>query len=118
MRRLLRTDGSMEDYRKPMDMKQIGQLIGAATMDTVMLRHLGTPRHVMIVDDNGWETKPVTSSEGGVGTLTLVPVKPLKPINPRATAMYLLECRPGTSHQIVGDVFICPDEDFEDPAIG
>ena len=41
-----------------------------------------------------------------------MPAKPRKPINEKATALYHANCRPGTTHQIVGDVVIVPDEDY------
>lgn len=110
MRKLIRTDGTTLDLPDPVSIDQIHDLIGAATLDTVNLHHLGKPLHVMAVDDNGYETKTVV-----VGNhTTLVPIRALKPINVEATRLYHLNCEPGTTHQIVGDVVICPDEDFEE----
>jgi hypothetical protein len=107
-RRLLRTDGTSEDLPAPVTIKQIEKLIGARCIDCVNLRHMGDPRHVMCVDDAGYEVEAV--EDGNV--TTLVPVRPLKPINLEATRLYHLNCAPGTTHAIVGDVVILPDEDF------
>jgi hypothetical protein len=35
-----------------------------------------------------------------------------KPVNQKATALYHAVCRPGTLHQIHGDVVIVSDRDF------
>lgn len=112
MRRLIRTDGTVQDFDQPVSMQEIHRLIGAATADTVMLRHMGSPLHVMIVDDNGYETRSEVYQEPGRFVEMLVPVRALKPINAEATRLYHANCAPGTTHQIVGDVFVVPDEDF------
>lgn len=92
MRKLIRADGSTMALPKRQSMEWLRQLIGADTLDTVNLRHLGRPTHVMLVDDNG-------HAKG-------------RPVNAEATRLYLANCRPGTVHEIVGDVVIVPDEDF------
>lgn len=107
-RRIIRTDGTIEPVDKPMPVGAIEKMIGAATADTTMLRHLGHPRIVMAVDDNGYETR--AEQHGNV--TELVPVRARKPVNEIATALYLANCTPGTTHQIVGDVYICPDDDY------
>lgn len=109
MRKLIRTDGTTLDLPSAVTIAEIHELIGATTLDTVNLHHMGDPLHVMAVDDNGYETKTVV-----VGNhTTLVPIRALKPVNEEATRIYHLNCTPGTVHQIVGDVVICPDRDFE-----
>lgn len=108
MRALLRADGTREDFAGPLGMDAISTLIGAETCDTVNLHHMGRPLHVMAVDDSGWATEQVKSD----GVLYLVPVRALRPINAQATELYLKNCQPGTTHQIAGDVFVCPDSDF------
>jgi hypothetical protein len=108
IRRLIRTDGAVQDFERPVALAEICRLIGASVTDHVGLRHLGWPLHVMIVDDLGYETQAI---QDGNSTL-LVPVKAKKPINAEATRLYHANCPPGTTHQIVGDVFLCPDEDF------
>lgn len=109
MRRLIRVDGSIEEFAEPIrKWDAIEKLIGANTVGVVRLRHLGEPEHVMLVDDNGYESKCVETPEA----IVLVPVKARKPVNPEATKLYHANCVPGTTHQIVGDVLVVPDEDF------
>lgn len=108
MRRLIKTDGTTQDFDTPQTLEQIRNLIGADALDTVNLRHMGYPLHVMAVEDKGYETRAVV--EGNV--TTLVPTRARKPVNLEATKLYHLNCIPGTTHQIVGDVFISPDDDF------
>lgn len=110
MRAVIRCDGSIEELPEPVSITQVCELIGASTLDTVALHHMGQPLHVMMVDDIGYETKSIVD---GNATL-LVPMSARKPVNAQATALYLLNCRPGTTHQIVGDVVVVPDEDFAD----
>jgi CBS domain-containing protein len=94
-RHLIRADGTLSPIERPLSMREIATLIGADTLDTVMLRALGRPLMVMVVDDLGID-------------------KDL-PVNPIATAMYRLQCLPGTTHQIRGDVVITFDDDFAGP---
>jgi hypothetical protein len=107
MRKIIRTDGTEIDVPVPQTMAQIRAAIGADGLDTVALHHLGHPLHVMLVDDNGYETRAVETGD----TITLVPIRARRPLNQKATQLYLANCRPDTEHQIVGDVFICPDRD-------
>jgi hypothetical protein len=109
MRKLIRTDGTEEELHGPVSMADIEQMIGAAGIDTVNLRHMGHPLHVMVVDDNGYETVHV---DHGDGHHELKPVRARKPVNEKATNLYWANCKPGTTHQIVGDVVIVPDDDF------
>ena len=108
MRKLIRTDGTSVDLPMPLTTSQIGALIGAKTLHTVSLHHLGSPLHVMVVDDAGYETE--TINDGGV--ITLKPVRALKAENVEATRLYHASCRPDTTHVIVGDVLVVPDMDF------
>lgn len=113
MRRLIRCDGSHMDYEIPVSFDEVLKLIGAADgYDAVALRHLGQPLHVMLVDDRAYVTRTETHDMGGCTRIDTIPVKALKPLNPEATRLYHANCHPGASHQIVGDVFVCPDEDF------
>lgn len=109
MRKVIYTDGTELELPTPIKFEQIGKLIGATMFDTVNLRHLGHPLHIMIVDDNGYETKAITK---GVVT-ELKTVRARKPLNQEATRLYHANCHPGTTHQIVGNVAIVPDSDFE-----
>ena len=69
------------------------QLIGAQAIDTVVLtRKEGMADEVMLVDDQGhWKKLPE---------------------NEEATRLYHGVCRPGTTHQIRGDVVIVHDADL------
>lgn len=92
MRKLIRVDGTEQELPARQTLQQIYGLIGCRTIDTVLLRHMGQPLHVMCVDDTGM-------IDG-------------RPANPRATELYHKNCRPGTTHPICGDVVIVPDHDF------
>lgn len=106
---VLRTDGSQEVIERKPTLDAISAIIGAETIDTVNIGRATGSDLVMAVNDRGHETKAV--ERGGV--LTLVPTKPLFPVNAAATALYLEICIPGTTHQIVGDVVIVRDRDFD-----
>jgi hypothetical protein len=108
---ILRVDGSEEKHEiaKHGAMGAILKLIGADTIDSVNLRKTATFGDVMLVDDNGWDCETV---EHGPGHIEFKPVKARKPINAQATKLYHAVCRPGTTHQIAGDVAICWDKDF------
>ena len=90
-------------------MQEATTLIGATSTDTVCLRNMGEPLHVMIVDDHGYEVTPIQHTWG----IELRPTRARKPLNEKATALYHLNCVPGTTHQIVGDVVVTPDEDYD-----
>jgi hypothetical protein len=79
--------------------------IGCESIDAVNLRN----GKIMAVDDNGWECEMV---QLGPGHFAMKPLWPRKPINAEATKIYHTVCRPGTTHQIAGDVAICRDKDF------
>lgn len=104
---IIRTDGSEEchEVSKALVFRTIDRLIGADCTYTV---NLGDGR-VMVVDDNGYESKCV---DNGNGHFALVPMRARKPVNAKATALYHAICVPGTRHQIVGDVAIAIDADF------
>lgn len=59
-RRIIRADGSIELLRHALPMDEIRRRLCAEMLDTVMLRHLGRPRMVMLVNDAGYETEAVT----------------------------------------------------------
>lgn len=115
MRRLIRTNGTTQDFASPVPGRLVAGLIGAGEkgIDFVTLKHMGHPLHVMHVDGSGHQTKE-TTSVGPLGEtrITIESIGHNKPVNEEATRLYWLNCRPGTTHQIVGDVFICPDDDF------
>ena len=41
-------------------------------------------------------------------------VKARKPVNEEATRLYRLNCLPNVTHQVLGDVMVVPDADYED----
>lgn len=91
-RRLLRADGTSEDLPAPLDTRAIAKMIGASTLSSVVLKHMGRPLHVLMIDDAG-DARAL-------------------PINRTASKLYWLNCIPGTTHPIRGDAVIVPDEDF------
>lgn len=112
---IIRTDGREErhDVSRTFAFETIHRLINAQTFDTVNLRD----GRVMLVDDAGYEIREVDlglqSGPGGLAhTVRHEPVRARKPVNEKATALYHGVCRPGTTHQIVGDVAIVVDKDF------
>lgn len=88
-RKIICADGTEISLDKPISTAQAAEMIGAACLDKVTL---ADGVHVMLVDDLGHQR--------GL------------PVNAKATALYHERCRPGTTHQIVGNVVIVPDTDF------
>lgn len=86
--KVIRVSGVEEAIEGAPRIATIETLIGADCLDTVNLRD----GRVMLVDDNG-------ISKG-------------LPVNPVATGLYHAVCRPGTTHQIRGDVAVVYDNDF------
>ncbi len=111
LRLLIRTDGSTLALPRSLSWPELLALMGAETIDTVVLHHLGEPRHVMLVDDAGYEVEEIQHSPAHFERR---PVRARKPVNAEATRLYWLNCRDGTTHQIVGDVIVVPDGDFAD----
>lgn len=108
-RMILRTSGAVEALPGPLSMAELCSRIGADLPDTVRL----AGGYVMLVNDRGYETKPVESVEpDGTHVVELRVVRALLPLNVEATRLYHGVCRPGTTHQIVGDVAVVPDSDF------
>lgn len=79
---VLRTSGVQEPLAAFPTLAAIRELIGAQTLDTFRTRDGRT----VYVDDNGHERD--------------------LPLNPAATKIYRAICRPGTTHEIRGDVVI------------
>lgn len=105
----IRTDGT--EY--VLDRVTLSNIYKACEADCVDFVHIGRANGTylyMAVDDNGYES---TMVERGPHAVELVPVKARKPVNSRATELYHAVCVPGTTHQIVGDVALYHDEDFE-----
>lgn len=89
LRIVIRTNGTMKVLDRPQTISEACAQIGADTLDTVIL---ADAQHVMQVDDTG--------------------VLKELPINDVATRLYRERCRPGTTHEIHGDIVILPDGDF------
>lgn len=105
----IRTDGTEDTIDADPASDVFGHIeheIGAKMLDSVNLRD----GRVMFVDDHGYETKEM---EHAPGYIEVVPVRALKPVNEKATALYHAVCRPGVTHRIVGDVCIVVDKEFE-----
>lgn len=92
MRRVIHADGTTLDLPERRSIGSISAMIGATTLQTVTLRHMGRPLHVMLCDD-AFMAKRL-------------------PVNVEATKLYHANCVPGTTHQIRGDVVVVPDDDF------
>jgi hypothetical protein len=110
---IIRIDGTEEQHEvaRPDDaFRATAQLIHARTVEMVNLRD----GRVMLVDEDGYEVQVVEREPppGYDFAAERVPVRPLKPANPKATALYHAICVEGTTHQIVGDVAIVNDADF------
>lgn len=109
LRRLIRTDGTSQELPQGLSWPELYALMGAETFDTVSLHHLGDPLHVMLVDDDGYEVEEIQHSPTHFERR---PTRARKPVNVEATRLYHLNCVPGVTHQIVGDVIVLPDDDF------
>jgi hypothetical protein len=105
------TDG--DERIIPMERDSLGQIesvIGAAKgLDFVAIGRANGTDLVMAVDDDGWNYEVVKHSETHLEHRIMTPKRP---INQKATTLYHAICKPGTTHQIAGDVCICHDGDF------
>ena len=88
--KIIKVNGEEQVFNVRPDIRRIMQQIGAETLDSVTLDR--AKRTVMLVDDTGMV-------DG-------------KPANAKATDLYHGICKPGTIHQIHGDVAIVNDGDF------
>jgi hypothetical protein len=108
---ILRVSGAHEMIEIPRGlnvMQEIAKAIGApGALDTVNLRD----GRVMLVDDAGYDTQAI---EKGPGHYELKPTRARKPVNQDATQLYWTVCRPGTTHQIVGDCAVLVDRELAD----
>jgi hypothetical protein len=82
--KVIRTDGTESIHQGKASVAEICRLIGCGTLDTVTIDR--KRQTVMFVNDSG--------------------VLDGKPVNAKATALYHAVCKPGTVHQIHGDVVI------------
>lgn len=106
---VIRTDGSEEVITKPPRLDDIRLAIGAVSLDFVTLTTdaTGAADLLMAVDDDGWEFDVI---EVAPGHIRHEPTRAKKPINRRATELYLAYW-PGTDHQIAADVALLHDRD-------
>jgi hypothetical protein len=88
--KVIRVDGTETIHEGKPSIAEICRLIGCVGLDTVTIDR--KRRTVMFVDDTGMIDR--------------------KPVNAKATALYRAICKPGTVHQIHGDVVIVNDGDF------
>jgi hypothetical protein len=88
--KVIRVDGTETLHEGKASIREIMRLIGCDGLDTVTIDR--TRQTVMFVDDTGM-------LDG-------------KPVNAKATALYHAICKPGTVHQIHGDVVIVNDGDY------
>lgn len=114
---ILRVNGTVETHDIPQAevFNRLRDLIQASGFDTVNLRD----GRVMIVDDNGYETElvdhglqPGPPDGKMMQTWERRCISANKPVNPEATKLYHGICKPGVTHEIVGDVAIVRDADF------
>jgi hypothetical protein len=105
---IIKTDGTEKtiEATRARAITAIRKEIGAQYTDIVNLRD----GRVMFVDDNGYHTKAIDHGNGRIEIKTL---GAKKPVNEKATKLYHRVCKPGTTHQIVGDVAIAKDSEFE-----
>lgn len=114
---VLRSDGTEQVFHNT-SLADIKTAIGATRLDFVSLTWIerdvpgGRTRRVdlvMAVDDEGYEYRTVQVSPILVRN---EPIRPLKPYNERATALFRAVCDPKyRDHRIVGDVAILHDRD-------
>lgn len=88
--KVIRTNGKETMYFAKPTIRDIEEAIHAECLDTVILDREN--QQILMVDDTGM-------CDG-------------KEPNPAATKLYHAICKPGTTHQIHGDVAIVNDADF------
>jgi hypothetical protein len=93
MRQLIRSDGTSVDFEEPLTADRVEKLLGAPQeIDTIHLRHLGLPAHLMVVDDTGMCDR--------------------LPVNLKASEIYWQSCAHGPAYPIHGDVVIVPAAEY------
>ena len=100
---VLRTNGTREEH----------DLTGSKAENFAACHRLNLrDGRVMLVDDNGWVTERVEEPSQYGTCIKLRPIAARHPVNVEATKLYHAICKPGTTHQIVGDVVIVYDGDL------
>lgn len=108
---VIRTDGREESYTINPDEAKMTTVRRALGFDSFDFVHFSSPRGLphcisMIVDDNGYKSELV---QNGPSSFELKVKEARKPVNEKATQLYHSICKPGTIHQIVGDVALIHD---------
>jgi hypothetical protein len=106
---VIRVDGTEETIKQKPTLGSIGRALRFDTFDFVRIGKADGSDLIMAIDDNGYVTQTIERSPR---SFEIIPVRPRKPPNPKATALYHSICKPGTDHQIVGDVAIMHDNEF------
>lgn len=112
---IIRASGEEETHQvKRADNATLYRLLGYDTFDVVTLTRGkdGSPKLVMLVDDNGYETRMEEHGEKGHldFAVRIIPTKARWPVNEKATQRYRAVA--GGTHAIVGDVAIVDDRDW------
>jgi hypothetical protein len=89
--KIIRIDGTETTHEGKAEIADVLRIIGCSCLDTVRIDR--KRQTVMFVDDTGMVDR--------------------KPVNPKATELYRAVCKPGTLHQIHGDVVIVNDGDYQ-----
>jgi hypothetical protein len=105
---IIRTDGSELLMRVRPTIERIEKVLGFSALEFVRIGKADDSDLVMAIDDNGYVVEAVVDRN----VTRLVSIRANHPVNEKATAFYHAICRPGTTHQIVGDVAIMHDSEF------
>jgi len=106
---IIRCDGSVEERHERPNNTNVLAAIDARSIDVVRIGKLEPNDVIMVVDDDGYEAHAEQRPYG----VEMVVDRARKPINAIATRLYHAICHPGTTHQVVGDVAVFHDGDYE-----
>lgn len=107
---VLRTDGTNTVTAGRPNIHDIAKAINAKLLDEVSVGRAVHNDVKMFVNDRGYDAIEIEKSPGHTD---LVPIHAKFAVNVEATKLYHAICKPGTTHQIVGDVVLAHDNDFE-----
>lgn len=108
---IITSSGHVTELEGKVTTDRVRELIKADYLDFVTLGYQRGKLWLMVVDDRGWESTVDETKHDGWTHVVARPTRPLKPVNQIATTLYRSVCKPGTTHQIVGDVVIMPDSE-------
>lgn len=103
---LIHPNGDVYELYRPQTLREVSAMIASDDVDVVSLRHrpeLATRHQVMLTD--------------GIALMRPKKEQMARGINPIATALYLLQCRPNTFTPILGAVVITLDGDYAVPDV-